>query len=211
MKTLRLSSLPGLVACAMAVCLIGDVRGQAAAPTAAPSAEVVRIKKVTELGRDMYQKAPSLGGRSPKAKDWGVLDVTFDSLPEWMDEITLTCTVMLQNDKVKQGEKPFSLFQLTAAYRDVAQGRDRKAGVVMLPVAFERFGLPIGFAVQIFRDGDIIAESGMGAGSLSSQKKWWSESKIIESQHVQKREGYLLERSKSPFALVDIDSYEASR
>ena len=91
------------------------------------------------------------------------------------------------------------------------QGRDRKAGVVMLPVAFERFGLPIGFAVQIFRDGDIIAESGMGAGSLSSQKKWWSESKIIESQNVQKREGYLLERSKSPFALVDIDSYEASR
>ena len=210
MKTQRLSSSIGLVACALAFCLLGEVRGQAAAP-AAPSSDILRIRKVTELGRDMFQRAPSMGNRSPKQKDWGVLDVTFDSAPEWIDEMTVTFTVMLQNKKAKQGEPVFSLLTLTSEYRDIAQGRDRKAGVVILPVAMERHGQPIGIGVQFFRDGQLIAESGVGAESLSSKEKWWGNKQITDHPTVRKREGYLIERSKSPFALVDIDSYEASR
>ena len=210
MKTQRLSSSIGLVACALAFCLLGEVRGQAAAP-AAPSSDILRIRKVTELERDMLQRAPSMGNRSPKQKDWGVLDVTFDSAPEWIDEMTVTFTVMLQNKKAKQGEPAFSLLTLTSEYRDIAQGRDRKAGVVILPVAMERHGQPIGIGVQFFRDGQLIAESGVGAESLSSQPKWWANTKVTDHATVKKRDGYLIERSKSPFALVDIDSYEASR
>lgn len=210
MKTQRLSSSIGLVACALAFCLLGEVRGQAAAP-AAPSSDILRIRKVTELGRDMLQRAPSMGNRSPKQKDWGVLDVTFDSAPEWIDEMTVTFTVMLQNKKAKQGEPAFSLLTLTSEYRDIAQGRDRKAGVVILPVAMERHGQPIGIGVQFFRDGQLIAESGVGAESLSSKEKWWGNTQITDHPSVRKRDGYLIERSKSPFALVDIDSYEASR
>ena len=210
MKTQRLSSSIGLVACALAFCLLGEVRGQAAAP-AAPSSDILRIRKVTELGRDMFQRAPSMGNRSPKQKDWGVLDVTFDSAPEWIDEMTVTFTVMLQNKKAKQGEPAFSLLTLTSEYRDIAQGRDRKAGVVILPVAMERHGQPIGIGVQFFRDGELIAESGVGAESLSSKEKWWGNKQITDHPTVRKRDGYLIERSKSPFALVDIDSYEASR
>ena len=210
MKTQRLSSSIGLVACALAFCLLGEVRGQAAAP-AAPSSDILRIRKVTELGRDMFQRAPSMGNRSPKQKDWGVLDVTFDSAPEWIDEMTVTFTVMLQNKKAKQGEPAFSLLTLTSEYRDIAQGRDRKAGVVVLPVAMERHGQPIGIGVQFFRDGELIAESGVGAESLSSKEKWWGNKQITDHPTVRKRDGYLIERSKSPFALVDIDSYEASR
>ena len=210
MKTLRLSSYSGLAACVLAVCLSGEVRGQAA-PGAAPSSDILRIRKVTELGRDMLQRAPALGNRSPKQKDWGVVDVTFDSAPEWIDEMTVTYTVMLQNKKAKQGEPVFSLLTLTAEYRDIAQGRDRKAGAVILPVAMERHGQPIGIGVQFFRSGELIAESGSGAESLSSQEKWWANTKVTDSPNVKKRDGYLVERSKSPFELVDIDSYEASR
>jgi len=210
MKTQRLSSSIGLVACALAFCLLGEVRGQAAAP-AAPSSDILRIRKVTELGRDMLQRAPSMGNRSPKQKDWGVLDVTFDSAPEWIDEMTVTFTVMLQNKKPKQGEPVFSLLTLTSEYRDIAKGRDRKAGVVVLPVAMERHGQPIGIGVQFFRDGQLIAESGVGAESLSSQARWWANPNVTDHASVKKRDGYMIERSKSPFALVDIDSYEASR
>ena len=210
MKTQRLSSSIGLVACALAFCLLGEVRGQAAAP-AAPSSDILRIRKVTELGRDMLQRAPSMGNRSPKQKDWGVLDVTFDSAPEWIDEMTVTFTVMLQNKKAKQGEPVFSLLTLTSEYRDIAKGRDRKAGVVVLPVAMERHGQPIGIGVQFFRDGQLIAESGVGAESLSSQARWWANPNVTDHASVKKRDGYMIERSKSPFALVDIDSYEASR
>ena len=57
----------------------------------------------------------------------------------------------------------------------------------------------------------LIAESGVGAESLSSKEKWWGNKQITDHPTVRKRDGYLIERSKSPFALVDIDSYEASR
>lgn len=211
MKTFKLSSSSGLVACALAVCLLGEVRAQAVAPAAGPSSDILRIRKLTEMGRDLYQRTPSLGGRSPKQKDWGVLDVTFDTAPEWIDSLTVTFSMMLQNKKARQGEPVYSLLTLTTEYRDVAQGRDHKAGVVILPVAMERYGQPIGVAVQFFRDGQLIAETGVGTDSLSSQPKWWSNSKVTDSPGVRKRDGYMIERSKSPFALVEIDSYEASR
>lgn len=159
----------------------------------------------------MLQRTVGLGSKSAKAKTWGVLDVDFDTAPEWIDELTITYTVMLHNEKALQGEKPISFLQVTSVYGDIARGRDHKAGVVLLPVALERFGRPIGFAVQMNMEGNLVGEFGVGEGILSGQDKWWQNPRITASPNVQKREGYLLERSKSAFSLVDIDSYEASR
>lgn len=208
MKTRKATYFSGVIACALAIGFLGEVRGQAEAPVVP---DVVRIRRVTEIGRDFFQKAPVLGNRSPKAKDWGVLDVVFDVAPEWIDEMTVTYTVMLQNAKVPAGEAPFSLLTLTVPYRDVAQGRERKVGAVVLPVAMERYGQVVGVAVQMYLNGKPMGEKGAGVGSLASQPRWWANSRIVDSQNVKKRAGYLVERAKSPFALVEIDSYEASR
>ena len=208
MKQVGTSVFVGLAVCALAMFPSRDLRAQAVAPQAA---EIVRISKVTELGRDMLQRTVGLGSKSAKAKTWGVLDVDFDTAPEWINELSVTYTVMLHNEKAAQGEKPISFFQVTSIYTDIARGRDHKAGVVLVPVALERFGRPIGFAVQMFVEGALVAEDGVGEGVLSGQDKWWKNEKITASPNVQKRDGYLLERSKSAFSLVDIDSYEASR
>ena len=208
MKTQRLSSSIGLVACALAFCLLGEVRGQAAAP-AAPSSDILRIRKVTELGRDMFQRAPSMGNRSPKQKDWGVLDVTFDSAPEWIDEMTVTFTVMLQNKKAKQGEPAFSLLTLTSEYRHCAGprpqgGRGDPARGDGTPWTADRSG-----AVLPRRPVD-RRERRRGRVPLLPGEMV-GEPQRHGSRERQKRDGYMIERSKSPFALVDIDSYEASR
>lgn len=208
MKQAGTSIFVGLAVCALAMFPLCEAGAQADAPQAA---ELVRIKTVTPLGRDMLQRAIGSGGRSAKAKSWGVLDVDFDTAPEWINELSVTYTVVLHNDKAAQGEKPISFFQVTSIYTDIARGRDHKAGVVLVPVALERFGRPIGFAVQMFVEGALVAEDGVGDGVLSGQDKWWKNEKITASPNVQKRDGYLLERSKSAFSLVDIDSYEASR
>lgn len=208
MRHVKTSRVMGMALCALAVFSADGVFAQA---VAAPAAEIVRITKVTELGRDMLQRAVGLGGKSAKAKTWGVLDVAFDTAPEWINELTVTFTVMLYNEKPLQGEKAISLFQITSVYGDVARGRDHRVGVVLLPVALERFGRPIGFAAQMFVDGNSVGEFGVGDGILSKENRWWKNDKITASPIVQKREGYLLERSKSPFYLVDIDSYEVSR
>lgn len=208
MKQVRTSVYVALAVFALALFPSHGVWAQDVAPQVTG---VVRIKTVTQLGRDMLQRAAGFGGKSAKAKSWGVLDVDFDTAPEWIDELTITYTVMLHNEKAAQGEKPISFFQVTSIYTDIARGRDHKAGAVLVPVALERFGRPIGFAVQMFVEGNLVAEFGVGEGILSAQEKWWQNPVITASPNVQKREGYLLERSKSAFSLVDIDSYEASR
>jgi hypothetical protein len=211
MKTLGLSSFSGLFACMVAFSLLGDVCGQTAVPPPPASSDLLRIRKVSDLGRDFLQNSPVMGNRSAKQKKWGVIDVTFDTTPEWIDELMVTYSVMLRNKKPQPNEPEFSLLTLTVAYRDIARGRDHKTGVVILPVAMERHGTPIGIGAQIFHDGQLVAESGLGADSLSSQARWWADPRITEGQNVRKRDGYMIDRAKSPFALVDIDSYEVSR
>jgi len=187
-------------------------RGAAAAAAAVPGANPgeVKIKKITDLN-SYKQKAKNIDGKtSQKSKTWGVFDASFVTAPEWIDSMTITYTVILLKQKVKEGEKPMTLFQTTVEYGDVAKG-EHEAGVVLLPAALLRLGSPLGFAAQISVGGEIVAQQGVGSGPLSKMPEWWTKPEILDHPNVQRREGYLLDRMKSPFALVDIDSYEMSR
>lgn len=172
-----------------------------------------KIVKLTDLKNDYRQKPRAISGASAKAKEWGVFDATFATVPDWIDGLVATFTVMLDNPKadVKKGETRISLFQTTIEYADVEKGKDHKVGVVMPPAALLRYGTPIGFAVQFSIDGQEVASMGVGDGILKSRENWWADPQILDSSIVQKREGYMIDRAKSPFQLIDIDSYEVSR
>ncbi len=197
-----------LAACLLAMLSSSGVYAQQPAPQAA---EILRIKSVTDLGREYQQRAIGMGAKTARPKTWGVFDVVFDTAPLWINELTITYSLMLFNDKANQGEKALSLMKLTVEYRDIAQGREHRAGVVLPAVALERYGKPIGFAAQLFIGGNLVAESGVVDGSLRGQERWWANPIVIDNPLVEKRDGYLVERSKSVFSLVDIDSYEAGR
>ena len=189
-----------------------------AAAGAAASAEgqvVVRNNGLTDLSKDYAQRASSLSQQRSggKQKNWGVFDVTFDTAPEWIDNLSITYMVMLENERAKQGEKRMSLYTATFDYADIPGGplgRDHKAGVLLPPNTLLRYGKPIGFAVIFAVNGQPAGDRGDGIGSLKGQNKWWMNDAITGSEFVQKRTG-LIERSKSPFASAEIDSYEIAK
>ena len=96
-------------------------------------------------------------------------------------------------------------------YADIEQGRDHRAGAVLKPAALKRFGKVIGFAAEISVGGRVVAAESQTDGPLRGQEEWWANPKIMEGANVARRDGYLLDRMKTPFQLVDIDTYEVSR
>ena len=143
----------------VAVAAFAAVAARAQQPAAAPAGPAgtnpgdVKITKLTKLTdfNDYKQKAKNIDGKtSARSRIWGVFDATFQTTPAWIDSMTVTFTIMLDNPKAdaKKGEKRLSLLQTTVEYGDVAQDREHKAGAVLLPAALLRYGEPIGFAVS---------------------------------------------------------------
>lgn len=211
MKT-AFSRLLTPLAAALALSAAPCFAQQGGAPKGAPGTNPgeIQITKVSALG-DVEQRSPSLGGGGAKNKKWGVFDVTFQSAPEWVDEITVVYFVMLENPRPAKGARPLSLFRLSVSYPDVERGRDHKAGAVLLPGALKRYGRPIGFAVQLFVDGTEVAARSEVDGRLKGEAKWWESDKILNSPMVQTRDGLLLDRMKTPFRLIDPENYVESR
>ena len=216
MKTSPIQRVRALVVAAAAFAVSFAVAQQPAAPAAGPAGTNpgdVKILKLTDFN-DYRQKAKSLTGKtSQKSRIWGVFDVTFQTVPQWIDSMTITYTVILLNPKpdAKKGEKPMTLMQTTVEYADVQQDREHKAGAVVLPAALLRLGEPLGFAVSISVGGKEVASQGVGKGPLQSHKEWWKDSAILDHPNVQRRDAYMMDRMKSPFQLVDPDDYELSR
>lgn len=216
MKRFHIKGARALVAAAAAFAVSFAVAQQPAAPAAGPAGSnpgEVKILKLTDFN-DYKQKAKSITGKtSQKSRVWGVFDVTFQTVPQWIDSMTITYTVMLFNPKAdaKKNEKQLTLMQTTVEYADVAQDREHKAGAVVLPAALLRLGEPIGFSASISVAGKEVASQGVARGPLASHKEWWKEDAVLNSPNVQRRDSYMVDRMDSPFQLVDPDDYELSR
>lgn len=216
MKTSPIQCVRALVVAAVAFAA-GAAQAQHQAAAAGPAGTNpgdVKITKLSDLSHDYQQKAKSIDGKtSQKSRVWGVFDATFLTAPEWIDSMTVTFSVVLFNPKAdqKKGEKPMTLMQTTVEYADVAQDREHKVGVALLPAALLRFGDPLGFAVTFSTGGQEVASQGVAKGALQQQKEWWKNPAVLDHPNVQRRDGYLVDRMKSPFQLVDPDSYEMSR
>ena len=216
MKTSPIQRVRALVVAAAAFAAVAAHAQQQPAAASGPAGTNpgdVKITKLSDLSHDYRQKAKSIDGKtSQKSRIWGVFDVTFQTTPAWIDSMTITYTVILFNPKAdaKKGEKQLTLMQTTVEYADVAQDREHKAGAVVLPAALLRLGEPIGFAASISVGGKEVASQGVSRGPLASHKEWWKEDAVLNSQNVQRRDAYMMDRMKSPFQLVDPDDYELS-
>lgn len=189
--------------------------GEAAAqqrPAAATYASVLRIRKLPKPGRGLLVRTPEyehnvarvLSGSRPK-REWAVLDVFYDTAPAWVDELSVAFHVMAEG-RTAEGQKQFSLYQVTVAYADVERG-DHVATVVLPPAALARYGDIVACAVEFFVGGQKVAQE--STASIQLPDTWWTDARVIDSPTVVKRAGYLRDRSKSPFAFAHIDDYEA--
>ncbi len=183
-------------------------------PPAADQAatDAIRIRRMPRLNNrtDWVQRTPVFTGTAARRpRDWGVFEVAFDSSPEWIDELAVTFHLMMQSADPRE-ERPFSLYRVTSRYIDVAQGRGRLVSAVLLPSALLRHGRPIGLAVEFSIGGQVVAHEATATEAFL-RDRWWENPQVVDSPRTVQREGYLLERAKTPFALVNIDDNEVSK
>lgn len=192
-----------LLACgAMLFLTSGALRAQ----TRAAAAPVeVRIRDLPKLGRAALARTPeyqsnvrrTVGGS--RRREWALLEVGYETAPAWIDELSFTFHVMTQD-----AQKQFHFFETTVVYVDIGRG-SHAACVVLPPAAVARFGEPNAFGVEIFTGGERVAVKSAGPFG----EEWW---KLIgDKPNITKQAGYLVDRSKTPFAWAFIDDYEVVR
>ena len=174
-------------------------------------------------------KTPHIAGTSThKEQLWGVFDYSFDTLAPWTDGVVVNFYVLLDAEKVKDREKDaprFTFMQLSLRYGDIEKGKDHKVSAVLLPAALRRFGFitALGFEMTV-QDRVVYSDQQFSAGSAlaptmkkawennpKAKAKWWEVQTIVNNPLTFKRDGYLVDRAKTPFALVAIDDYETSK
>ena len=201
-KSLLSPTRAALAAACLALVLAA---GAALAQTrvAAPRAEV-RIRDLPKMGRASLTRSPEYQSNVRRTvsgssrREWALLEVGYETLPEWIDELSFTFYVMTQD-----GQKQFHFFEATVVYVDIGRG-SHAACVVLPPAAVARFGEPNAFGVEIFAGGERVAFKGVGPA-----EEWW---KLIgDKPNITKHAGYLVDRSKTPFAWAFIDDYEVVR
>lgn len=141
------------------------------------------------------------------AREWGMVTVEYATLPEWLDEVTVSFYVMAM--MAKDGRNAYTLYRKDVTYLDVEQDRSHVADAYLLPSGLERFGQVVAVAVEITVKGELVAQQSETALRDALPVDWWKNEKVVKSEAVTIRDGYLLNRRESPFAFINIDDYEA--
>ena len=205
-------------------------RGAEGAVAAAKGKDArVAISRKAQLGSVCIQNAPVANGStnmkvSRGARKWIVPELEYQTLADWMDELTVTWHVLLDSKTAKLRDKPskdkepvpqYSYYTATVRYANIPKGA-HGASVVLPPSVFERYGEPVVISVRIVnKEGDVLAGQDEGAAKLfgKSAENWWENDNVMSAKDkagaplIARRQG-LLDRSKTIFALVNPDDYE---
>jgi hypothetical protein len=183
-------------------------RGASDAPNAGSGK--LRVGKLVGLGNKARAFTPSyttdIGRGIGRAKEWRSVLLTYDTAPEWIDELLIQFYVLGMTRDPKTKQNVYSLYKMAVWYLDIAEGRNHLATVYLRPAALERYGEPVAVAAVVTLDGEVVAEISDESTKLPAD--WWKNPKVTDSQATTTRDGYLLDRSKSPWALINPDDYE---
>ncbi len=168
--------------------------------------------------------------RKKENAQWSVFEMKYKTFARWMDELSVTWHVLAQVSKqeqnrnandLKRGEidafpPEFSYYTVTTRFQNIPEG-DHMAGSC-LPASFvARYGEPVVVtAVIMNKEGDTLVSRTESTIQLPVKKgdNWWESETIMDSKdkktgraNVERRSG-LLDRSKTPFMLVNPADYE---
>lgn len=174
------------------------------------------------LPAPFLQGATMIGNCYTKPRKWIVIETKYTTFAKFLEQLTFTWHVMLETKSAKEnkgnkmGLPPYSYFNTTVTYYNIPQG-SHAACVCLPPSYLELYGEPkaIGFTISN-QNGDII-----GGGTVSEIKgikaddKFWENQDIMSKTGadgkpiVERRQG-LVDRSKTIWALVNPNDYEAT-
>jgi len=180
----------------------------AARRAGADMSNVLRIKKFVGVGRPTIIKTPvyttSVARSVTREKEWASVWVQYETAPAWIDEIVFKYYVLAR--RVEKGKELFSLYRTSVKYIDVEKGRAHFSTVFLRPNAIKRYGDIVASAVEITVNGEPAAMKSEKSRNMPAD--WWKNPAVTESAAVTVRAGYLLNRSETPFANVNVDDYE---
>jgi hypothetical protein len=175
---------------------------QAISSRAQGGSGIIRLRQLTGTGPRSVLKSPdSSGSQRGDIREWVELGLQFDTEPEWLDEVGFNFFALLKSRETGK----FTLLKGTITYVDVARGRSRKGCAYIRPAALARYGDVIGVAVEAVIKGELagsLSEGKLAPGKALPQD-WWKTPELVP------KEGYVMEKSKTPFAFINFDDYEA--
>ena len=199
----------------------------------------VKISQMPNIGPQSLMVAPSMqaqGGSQPITKSrrqWGVYEMTYRTAQKWTEDITVNWFVLCDTKKAKQVDRsktaarlpPYVYYTLVTRYVNIPEG-DHRSCVCLPPSFIERYGEPVVISCELVTsegkllDGATVVNgfSYVQAGQFNEESKekmeWWNNDAIINAKDksgeamIELRQG-LVDRSKSPFYLVNNADYEA--
>ena len=199
----------------------------------------VKISQMPSIGPQSLVPSPGLsaqGGLQPitkKRRQWGVFDMTYRTQQRWTEELTVNWYVLCDTAKAKEKDKskaakrlpPYVYYTLVTRYVNIPEG-DHRSCACLPPSFVERYGEPVVISCEIVTsagkllDGETVVNSfpWVKPGKISEETKaameWWNIDKIINAKDkagepmIEVRQG-LVDRSKTPFWLVNNADYEA--
>ena len=199
----------------------------------------VKISQMPSIGPQSLIASPGLnaqGGLQPitkKRRQWGVYDMTYCTQQRWTEDLTVNWYVLCDTSKAKEKDKskaakrlpPYVYYTLVTRYVNIPEG-DHRSCACLPPSFIERYGEPVVITCEIMTsagkllDGETVVSSfqWVKPGKISEETKtameWWNDDKIINAKDragesmIEVRQG-LVDRSKTPFWLVNNADYEA--
>ena len=187
----------------------------------------VLVEQMPRLGQQCCLGAPGIQGGSnigqcyTKPRRWIVAEAKYTTFAKLQEQLTFNWHVLLETKSAKEnkgnkmGFAPYSYFNTSVTYYNIPQG-SHAASVCLPPSYLEFFGEPkaIGFTISN-QNGDILAGDTVSEiKGIAAHTKFWEETKIMDAQQggkpmIERRQG-LLDRSKTIWALVNPNDYEAT-
>jgi len=193
----------------------GQLRqGQAGQPAAARGAkrEGVEITRMPPPNKTAMVRTPEFNVNvqntmpkvTRKPREWALFEVKYESDAKWADELAFSYHVMTKG-KNDEGKDAFSYYTLTLRYLDVPKG-EHMSCVAIPPSQIERYGEPVAVALEVVNKEGKVMDS-KSESVIPLPKEWWKDSKVLDNPQLTRRNG-LVDRSKTPFALINADDYE---
>jgi len=169
--------------------------------------QIIKLRKLSGVGRRGFVKNPeyrtSLGGTVGVDKDWNQITLEYATAPEWIDDLTFQFYAVSQAPI--EGVKTFSFYKAAVRYADVERG-SHVCTMFLRPSAIKRFGELFAVAVEVSYKGTVVEE--MSEEIQKMPLKWWKDPAVVENPNTVIRDGYLINRAQSPFALISAEGFE---
>ena len=180
---------------AITVAIFMGAPGLAPEATAQQGAsKVLRIKDIDSRKMPTPEYKVDRGQlQSRKVKQWFQISCDYDTAPDWIDEANFTYYALL---KGKDSKNPWSLLRGQLSYVNVERGKHESV-VYLHPSTLARMGSVERVAVLIYVRGQLVGIE----SKPTSNERWW--------EQAQPKDGFILSRMETPFAMLSFDNYES--